>query len=187
MKKSLHRCCVLMLLALVLAGPARAVPAELRLNQLHHKRWTVDEGAPVVARGMAQSGDGALWIDTDDGLYRFDGLQFERVRSPGPDAQPFGKVSALMGMPDGSLWIGLRLGVVYHWKDGRYTAHGPAQGLPADRSIFRFAFGRDGRLWAGTSDGLFVLQGQRWRRIGAELGHPDQLVNDLTVDRDGGL
>lgn len=172
---------------LVLGRPALAIPADIRLDQLHHTRWTVNEGAPAHARAMAQSGDGALWIGTDSGLFRFDGVEFRRVAAPERGGRPFGNVSALMGMPDGSMWIGLRFGGVYHWQAGRFTSHAEPQGLPSERAVFKFARGQDGRIWAGTSAGLFVLEAGRWRGIGAELGHPNGFIHDLVVDRDGVL
>lgn len=92
-----------------------------------------------------------------------------------------------MSAPDGSLWIGLRLGGIYHWQAGRFTAHGPDVGLPVERTIFRFARGTDGRIWAGTTEGLFLYEDRRWRRAGAEFGLPDGFIFDIVADHAGTL
>ncbi|HSI61444.1 MAG TPA: triple tyrosine motif-containing protein, partial [Ideonella sp.] len=178
----------LLWLALAVCGAqAHAIPADIPLDQLHHTRWTAADGAPSGARAMAQTADGALWIGTESGLYRFDGVQFERMRAGGRDGRPLGYVAALLALPDGSLWIGLGYGGMYHWQGGRFTAQGPADGLPGERTVRNIVQGSDGQLWAGTSDGLFVREGARWRRAGAEIGHPGGYILDLLVDAGGSL
>jgi DNA-binding NarL/FixJ family response regulator/ligand-binding sensor domain-containing protein len=177
----------LALCAWLAPGAAPAIPADIPLDRLQHTRWTLADGPPVFAQGMAQSGDGALWIGSESGLFRFDGAQFQRIQAPEPGARPFGDISALIGEPDGGLWIGLRFGGIYHWRDGRFTANGEAQGLPAERSILKLARTPDGRIWAGTSDGLFVRGPAGWRRFDTETGRPLTRVMDLVVDRSGTL
>ena len=163
------------------------MPPDIRLDRLQHTRWTIADGAPTGARAMAQGTDGALWIGSGEGLFRFDGVQFDRINAPGKEGRPFGDVYALMSTPDGSLWIGLRNGGAYQFKDAQFTHHAETQGLPTDLPIFGFALGRDGRLFAGTRDRLFALDRGRWREVGTELGFPSGWFHHLAVDRDGGL
>src|SRR5882724_2839684 len=75
------------LLSLVLgacAFPQNARPPDTlnpSLFQLQHTSWTERDGAPPAINDISQAPDGALWLGSSEGLYRFDGFTFERVRS----------------------------------------------------------------------------------------------------------
>ena len=70
-------------LAAILAlsvGDAVAQPAtaELKpLTQYHLESWQTRDGLPTNGiRALAQDADGFLWLGTDAGLVRFDGVEF---------------------------------------------------------------------------------------------------------------
>jgi hypothetical protein len=75
------------LLSLVLgacAFPQYARPADTlnpSLFQLQHTAWTERDGAPPAINGITQAPDGSWWLGSGEGLYRFDGFTFERVRA----------------------------------------------------------------------------------------------------------
>ena len=56
------------------------------LAQWHHTAWTARDGLNGRPRTLAQTADGFLWIGTTAGLFRFDGVQFERVVTDDGDA-----------------------------------------------------------------------------------------------------
>ncbi len=69
--------------ALLWCGCAAALNPDLTIKELHHTAWGPSQGAPlggVVA--LAQTNDGYLWIAGPSGLFRFDGIAFERVELP---------------------------------------------------------------------------------------------------------
>src|SRR5580693_8684490 len=76
----------------VCAYPQEARPADSlnpSLFQLQHTAWTEREGAPPQINDIAQAPDGSLWLGSGEGLYRFDGFTFERVRAiDGDSAAP---------------------------------------------------------------------------------------------------
>ena len=59
---------------------------ERTIGQFQHTSWDSKQGAPGPIRVLAQTEDGYLWLGADHGLYRFDGMTFERYepRSGGP-------------------------------------------------------------------------------------------------------
>src|SRR3954467_14770709 len=67
-------------LLLVLAvGPssAYAIDPALSLDQNVVRTWGVDDGLPQsTVFGLAQSSDGYMWAVTQEGLVRFDGVEF---------------------------------------------------------------------------------------------------------------
>ena len=66
-------------------GPAYAIDPNRAMSQYIHDRWGPERGfprGPVYA--ITQIPDGYLWIGTEAGLVRFDGLNFRLV--PGNSA-----------------------------------------------------------------------------------------------------
>ena len=67
---------------------------------------------------MAQTTDGYLWLGTENGLFRFDGLHFELYKPPSGQPFPQRNIYALLAVPDGGLWVGFWGGGVSFLKDG---------------------------------------------------------------------
>jgi len=66
------------LVALLLWHTAQALNPTIRLEDLNRASWSEKDGVPSNIQCMAQTRDGWLWLGTSDGLYRFDGVSFER-------------------------------------------------------------------------------------------------------------
>jgi signal transduction histidine kinase/ligand-binding sensor domain-containing protein len=124
---------------------ALAVDPSLRISQYAHTRWTVREGAFRDSIGaMAQTPDGYLWLGTQFGLLRFDGVRYVLWEPPPGQHLPSLNIRSLFSARDGRLWIGTRLGLA-SWKDGSLTLHHDVTGQVG--SIFE---DRNGTVWAGT-------------------------------------
>lgn len=171
---------------LLLCQMAHALDPQRQVAQFHHTAWTVKEGAPGQITALAQTTDGYLWLATQVGLFRFDGVQFERYAPTDGQAFPATSIATLHATADGGLWIGFRYGVVSFLRDDRLTHYGEAQGLPTS-TVFRFAKGPDGRLWAATFSGLVYLREGRWHRVEPEWRVPGAQARTVFTDRDGTL
>ena len=77
---------------------------------------------------MAQTADGYLWLGTELGLVRFDGVRFVPWQPPGDQALPARFIRSLLAARDGTLWIGTLDGVA-SWKDGKLTTYPEFAGL----------------------------------------------------------
>ena len=76
-----------------------------QISHFVHQEWAVSgdlPGGPV--RAIRQLADGYLWIGTQNGLIRFDGVNFRKDSSPRPSFQNDQILSLLPG-PDGKLWV----------------------------------------------------------------------------------
>jgi len=174
--------------ALLLAAlrPAAAAGHARLLSDYSHHAWTAAEGAPAQIQAITQTPDGWLWLSTPNGLYRFDGLNFERREQVGGQKLQSTIVLPLYTAPDGALWVGYRFGGASVFKDGQVRHYGAADGFPPG-ATYSFARAPDGAMWATSAGGLARLDGGRWRRVGPDSGFDPgaRSVWQVLFDRDG--
>ena len=106
-------CCCTVLCAL---DPSPAI------TQHGHTAWRLGqnglEGSPT---SIAQTMDGYIWVGTNAGLFRFDGIHFTQWNPPANERLPSSYIFRLLGSHDGSLYIGTELGLA-RLRDGHlYT------------------------------------------------------------------
>jgi ligand-binding sensor domain-containing protein len=177
-------------LALVLATPPAAAD-ETRLARFNHAIWTAKDGAPGAILSMAQTDDGWLWLGTSAGLYRFDGLTFERYVAPDGAKLLGDSISMVRAQPGGDLWIGYYTGGLSVLHQGRLRhlslpgGAGPAGG-PAN-ATYNAVIDGDGSAWVAAASGLLHFAGGTWRAVGAEAGFTGDHADDVLLDQYGRL
>jgi signal transduction histidine kinase/ligand-binding sensor domain-containing protein len=147
---------------------ASALNPSLDINQYAHTSWTVRDGFFKGAiRAIAQTPDGYLWLGTEFGLLRFDGVRSVPWVPPGGERLPSNNVAKLLVTRDGRLWIGTFAGLV-SWKDGRLT-HYPEL---AGQVVVALLEDRQGTIWAGAtrnpSGTLCAIQNGKTQCSGAD-------------------
>src|SRR5215468_11684443 len=106
--------CLKTVALLALYFPACALAQDQRVSQYAHRAWLVRDGFFTgVPRAITQTSDGYIWIGTDSGIVRFDGSHFESWTSPDGKKLPSNQIGALLGVRDGSLWIGMLEGLAH--------------------------------------------------------------------------
>ena len=156
------------------------------LAQWHHTAWTARDGLNGRPQTLAQTADGFLWIGTTEGLFRYDGAQFERVR-PSDGDFPRVSVTALAAVPDGGLWIGYEQGGASLLDaHGRATHYHDDQGVPFG-AVRSFARTDDGAVWLSAVGGFARFADGRWQRVRKDWGYTCLSASALFVDRTGGL
>lgn len=107
-------------------------PVSLASAQYHIDSWTTDNGLPHNAiRDVVQTRDGYLWLATNDGLVRFDGVRFttfNRENSPGMTGN---RITALFKDKSGDLWMGSDASVM-RLHNGTFIDYGSESGVPND-------------------------------------------------------
>ena len=161
-----------------------ALDPSLDISQYAHTAWTFRNGfLHGAVYTIAQAPDGYLWLGTQTGVYRFDGVR----AVPLPLSQLAStEVGALLPARDGTLWIGTLEGLL-SWKDGQLTEH-PSLGRRRFNALLQ---DRDGAVWAGTALGgsvgrLCAIRGDGTQCYGDD-GSLGASVESLYEDSDGSL
>ncbi len=159
---------------------------ERTIAQFAHTSWAAKEDAPVGIEALAQSKDGYLWLGTADGLYRFDGVNFERYQPHSGGPLPREYVPSLLPLDDGTLWVGFATGRICLLRDGTATNYTKADGVP-EGPIFTLAQDRAGTIWAASAGGLLRLERNQWKIVGEDWNFPGKSAQTAFVDRQGTL
>lgn len=145
--------------------------------------WRVFDGLPEdTVQALAESKDGVLWIGTTGGLARFDGAHIQLYGPGMAKALSVNSIFCLTLGRDGSLWAGTEGGGLLRLRGDGLRVFSASDGLT--EAFVRTVFEDDrGRLWVGTDNGLFVLEGERFRRIDRGAIAP-MGVHSITEDHD---
>ncbi len=135
-----------------------------RISQFAHTAWRLQDGAFSGApNAIAQTRDGYLWIGTDGGLVRFDGVHFVPWSPPGGKHLSDPRTISLLGARDGTLWIGTAIGP-FHW-----TGEDLVQFPKVKGRVNSLLEDKNGTVWLSRSrihDGSGPLCGARRIRSG---------------------
>src|SRR5262249_20611476 len=100
-----------------------ALDPRLDVSQYAHTAWKSSDGFPEgIITSIAQTPDGYLWLGTEFGVVRFDGVRHVRWQPPAPQHLPSNNVRSLLAARDGTLWIGT-LGGLASWKNGTFVTY----------------------------------------------------------------
>jgi ligand-binding sensor domain-containing protein len=115
----------------------------LDVSQYAHASWKISAGfSDGLIRAIAQTADGYLWLGTEFGLRRFDGVRAVPWEPPPGQHLPTSDIRSLQGARDGRLWIGTFRGLA-SWKDGKLSHYPELDG----QVIEALLEDREGTIW----------------------------------------
>ncbi len=121
----------------------------LDINQYAHTAWTIRDGFFKGAiSSIAQTPDGYLWLGTESGLLRFDGVRAVPWQLPASERLPSSFIRRLLAARDGRLWIGTEEGLA-SWKDGKLTRYREFAG-----QVRPLLEDRQGTVWVAEGNGV---------------------------------
>jgi len=127
------------------------------LANLNRQSWVMENGLPQnTIQALAQTADGFLWLGTEAGLVRFDGVQFALFDRNSKPALPGNDIRALLATPDGALWIGTGDGLA-RLDRGALSIFTTAQHLPSN-SVRALTLDAAGKVIVDTDNGPARLE-----------------------------
>ncbi len=166
-----------------------ALDPQKKVTQYVHDVWGFQQGLPQsTVYSILQTRDGYLWLGTEEGLVRFDGVRFEVFNKRRVEAFSSNSIWALCRDREDNLWIGTggggltRLGGA----DGTFTHYSEEQGL-ANASVSSILEDRGGGLWIATEGGLNRLENGEFTTYTKKQGLSGDFIQCLYEDRQGDL
>ncbi|HXF06711.1 MAG TPA: sigma 54-interacting transcriptional regulator [Blastocatellia bacterium] len=149
--------------------------------------WTTENGLPQNSiNAIVQTHDGYLWLATQGGVVRFDGMTFTVFDSANTPVLKSNRILCLYEGRAGDLWIGTQLGGLIRYTRGKFSAYTTRDGLPSDE-ISSLYEDRQGVLWIGTTRGLAAWREGRFTTYSTRDGLPHEHVKAIAEDRAGNL
>src|SRR5580692_4104993 len=140
--------------ALLLALPALSLDPSRSLTQYIHRIQQMQQGLPqATIFSILQSHDGYLWLGTQRGLVRFDGVRFTPFTGGDGVSLENSWVRSLLEDGQGNIWIGTNDSGLVKLRNGVMTQYSTEQGFPS-QNVNCLAAGSNGEIWACTSNGL---------------------------------
>lgn len=124
---------------------------------INFKRITIEDGlSQTTVEYIYQDSDGYMWFGTDDGLNKYDGINFEVYKYKGEDENSISGniIVAIIEDNDGYLWIGTTTGLnKLDRKTGKIKRY-LADGSISNGNICEIFIDSKDRIWVATDGGL---------------------------------
>lgn len=147
------------------------------LAYLQHQSWSTEAGLPQSSvHQILQSRDGFLWLATEGGVVRFDGVSFKTLSHETNPAFTSNDITSLAEDQDGNLWFGTADGLIEQNKD-QLRHFGQSEGLPAS-SILSLSAAKDGSVLILTSEGLVSFEDSHFTPLQKQFPHVDRLLTE---------
>jgi len=118
----------------------------LDISEYAHTSWKVRDGfSKGYITSIAQTPDGYLWLGTEFGSLRFDGVRNVPWEPTANEHLPNNFIRSLLAARDGTLWIGTAGGLA-SWKDGKLIQYPELTG----KSVDTLLEDREGTIWTGA-------------------------------------
>lgn len=161
-------------------------------NEYQLDHWNVASGLPSnLIYSITQTPDGYLWIATNKGLVRYDGINFSVITFAKQEEKASGQTAvpqALYLDKSEKLWIGSTIGLTsYHYKIRQFKTFTPDHGLSKD-NIRRLAEDMNGNLWIGF-DSYYInrFSEGKFTAFNESHGLKGNKINGIIEDHKGNL
>jgi len=153
--------CVWTLMCLSGAEKALAIDPNLKLTQYVHRIWQTREGLSQTSiHALTQTQDGYLWIGTQYGVLKFDGVRFTPVQELEKASLGDIWVDSFVQDSLGRIWMLTHDGRLIRVSSDGVKVFTKADGMPTGKASC-LAKGIDGDLWVCTASDLLQIHGSQ--------------------------
>ncbi|MDT8408282.1 MAG: diguanylate cyclase [Wenzhouxiangellaceae bacterium] len=141
-------------LMLSVSSQLSALNPDWQASQYLHDHFDRDDGLPAeIVWSVMQSRQGYLWLGTQNGLVRFDGVRFSTFNSQTDSQFATNDVRVVAESPNGVIWAGTYGGGALSLDNGQFTQLTTDDGLAHD-IVYDIHFAADGATWFATAGGV---------------------------------
>lgn len=147
------------------------------------KLFQVDkEHSELRVQCIIKDNTGFIWLGTSEGLYKFNGIEFEKIPS---DLIKDSSVTALFEDRHQQLWIGFKSGRIATMTNNHLKLFNPGGDLPSS-SIHSIIEDHESRIWFATNgEGVFYYDHSKMHNIGIQEGLNDNYAYSLATLKNG--
>jgi ligand-binding sensor domain-containing protein/signal transduction histidine kinase len=175
----------LLFVALLLSMTAYAVDPSRAMSQYVHDRWGPEQGFPRgPVYSITQSGDGYLWIGTEAGLVRFDGLTFRLITS---EFIPVASVLGVTADNENNLWVRLPGPSLLRYRDGMFEGAMSKLGMPYSNVTVMSQTSEGHLMVARLEEGIVEHNQGKFRIIAASTSPARSPVLSLAQTKNGDI
>lgn len=134
---------------------------------------------------MGQDSNGFLWFGCENGLYRFDGINYDLFSTS--DTSGLEHVTAIY-CSGKKIWLGYNSGRIYYLNQNKkLIAWLPEEGVP-EVPITGITEDGNGRLWFSTyGEGAYVYDGDHLYNFNTDDGLLENQIYALATDKEGAV
>jgi signal transduction histidine kinase/ligand-binding sensor domain-containing protein len=146
-------------------------------NNLGHQSWSTENGLPQNSvHQIFQSRDGYLWIATEGGIARFNGIDFKVFNHENTPSFISDDICCFAQDSAGSLWIGTADGLL-QYSAGIFRRYSVTDGLPSG-GIDSLAVEDNGALLVLTGNSISSFDGKHFSPVSLpEIAIPSAMVS----------
>lgn len=184
----ISNCCIrFILLQLCAISLSFALDPQKAISQYTHLNWQTDDGLPQNAvQCIYQTRDGFLWLGTQEGLVRFDGVTFSIYDRANTPEINHNSIQSITQTADGSLWIGTQGGLT-RFIHGKFISFTTANGL-VNNNIYDLYEDPQQNLWIATlGGGVSVWNNGKFKTFSMKDGLASNLTTCVTGAKDGSV
>ncbi len=160
-----------------------ALDPSKEVHQFVRDSWQSRDGLPQnTVYDIIQTKDGYIWVATQDGLARFDGISFTVFDTPNAEIFKTSWIWSLYEDRSKNLWIGTHRGGLIRYQNGRFTNFTTKDGLLSNE--IKCIYGdKSGRLFIGTyGEGLNIRENGEFAGFTTRDGLPSNRIRVVIED-----
>jgi ligand-binding sensor domain-containing protein/signal transduction histidine kinase/DNA-binding NarL/FixJ family response regulator len=185
---------VVVLLMLVFSTLLYPLDPSKSLSQYVHESWGSRDNLPQSSvNSIIQTKEGYLWMGTEEGLVRFDGIRFHIFNKSNVKGMSENFITSLYEDRDGNLWFGTYGGGLScrNVKTGLFSTYRVTPTETDDEVsanvIKTIIQDKSGNLWLGTDNGLCLFENGNFTFYKTKKGASNNKIWAIHEDRGGNL
>ena len=176
---------ILLFSFLLFSVTAYGLDSSKTLNQQVHNIWQIEDGLPQNSvQTIVQTKDGYLWMGTQEGLVRFDGVKFKIFNKINTPLFTRNYISTIYEDNNNNLWIGTEGGGLLLYKNGMFKSFNAGNKFLSDIIVI-IKGDRKKNIWIGTTSGLISFNMGKIKTYTAKTGLLDDFITDIFEDSKG--